>query len=265
MSALLRFYPTAWRARYGDELTDLVGDGAPGMSASIDLLRGAVDAHRHPELVDPTVDQAIGSEPVSRQRFEDLRIARRLGTAAVVGSILWVVGFIIAANGPLVVDGNDSYLDGAAGMPFMLGALILLSAGLIGQLIRLPRTARVGRIGASTALLVAPVWGLGPWLLGWGLLTLIGLVMLALSAWWHSAWSATATVAFLGSAFIGLVFAAVAVLGFGPIGEGPDLVIAMAATFVPIWLIIGATLQTLPLVVEAPGIGASSTERLAGA
>ncbi len=265
MSELIRFYPRAWRARYGDELTDLVGDGALGIAASIDLLRGAVDAHRHPELVDPTVDHAIGSEPVSRQRFEDLRIARRLGTAAVVGSILWVVGFIIAANGPLVVDGNSSYRDGAAGMPFVLGALILLSAGLIGQLIRLPRNARLGRIGASTALLVAPVWGLGPWVLPLGLVTLIGLVMLVLSAWWHSAWSATATLTFLGSAFLGLAFAVVAVLGFGPVGAGPDLLIVMVATFVPIWLIIGATLQTLPPVVEAPGIGASSTERLAGA
>ena len=80
MSRLLRLYPRAWRARYGPELEDLVAHRPLGLSGSIDLIWGAMDAHRHPELVDPTTaGSATGLPGVSPQRLADLRVARRLG------------------------------------------------------------------------------------------------------------------------------------------------------------------------------------------
>lgn len=44
----MRLYPSAWRARYGAEMADLLAERPPTWRDSIDLLRGALDAHLHP-------------------------------------------------------------------------------------------------------------------------------------------------------------------------------------------------------------------------
>lgn len=265
MSALIRLYPQAWRDRYGDELSDLLSGRAIGIDGRLDLVRGAIDAHRHPELVDPSVPDPATMAPVSRQRFEDLRVARRLGIGAVVGAGVWIVGWIVAANGPLVVDGDHSYRDGAAAMPIMLGAMILLSAGLIGQLIRLPAQAYMGRLGAFVSLLAAPIWGLAPWVPVSGMAVLAGLVLLALSAWWRGAWSATASIAILASTMSGLVLALVPIMGLNPIVPGVDPLAAIVLSFAPFWLVVGGTLLRLPAVVEPDLMGQGPTTNLAAA
>ncbi len=44
----LALYPQAWRERYGEELAALVEERPPSLRATLDLLRGAADAHLHP-------------------------------------------------------------------------------------------------------------------------------------------------------------------------------------------------------------------------
>lgn len=46
---LLRLYPRRWRARYEEEVLALLEVRPPGRRESIDLVRGAIDAHLHPE------------------------------------------------------------------------------------------------------------------------------------------------------------------------------------------------------------------------
>ena len=45
MARLLRLYPAAWRARYGDEMTAVLADRHPNLRDHLDLVRGAWDAH----------------------------------------------------------------------------------------------------------------------------------------------------------------------------------------------------------------------------
>jgi Rieske Fe-S protein len=49
--AILRLYPSAWRVRYGAEITDIVEEGRSGLRELVDLARGALDARLHPRLV----------------------------------------------------------------------------------------------------------------------------------------------------------------------------------------------------------------------
>lgn len=255
MSTLVRLYPRAWRERYGAELDDLLANRAVGFAGGIDLIRGALDAHRHPELVDPSVLDPAPTAPVSRQRFEDLRVARRLGIGTLVGAIVWIVGWIVAANGPLVVDGDHSYRDGADAMPIVLGSMILLSGGLIGQLIRLPGQAIVARFGAFVGLLAAPIWALAPWVALSGLVLVAGLVLLALSAWWRGAWNAPPTVGILVSIVAGLALAVIPMMGLPPLVPRVDPMVMIVLAFMPLWLIVGGTLLRLPSVVESDVIG----------
>jgi hypothetical protein len=254
MSRLVDLYPRAWRARYGDELEDLVAARPPGLGGSIDLLRGVLDAHRHPELVDPTAASPTGAEPVSRQRYDDLRVARRLGIAAWIGAVAWIFAWVVAANGPMVGTGDDAYRDGMAAMPLYFGALILLAAGLVGQMIRLPARARVARFGAFIGIFAAPIWGLGPWLILFALVLFVGLLLLAVGAWWANEWSGSAALAVLGSTIPGTAVA-LATLGLGIGGPLEQALIVVFVTILTVnWLAVGANLQALPPFVEdAPG------------
>lgn len=60
-SALLRCYPAAWRRRYGEELEDLLGMQQLTFSLALDLARGALNAHLHPELLQPALCPGGGS------------------------------------------------------------------------------------------------------------------------------------------------------------------------------------------------------------
>jgi hypothetical protein len=51
MSRLLRLYPAAWRERYEAEFIGTLQERPIGMAGSVDILRGAMDAHLHPELI----------------------------------------------------------------------------------------------------------------------------------------------------------------------------------------------------------------------
>lgn len=48
MSLLLKLYPAAWRARYGDEMTALLEARRMTPRDGVDLVRGAIDAWLHP-------------------------------------------------------------------------------------------------------------------------------------------------------------------------------------------------------------------------
>jgi hypothetical protein len=50
MSALLKLYPAAWRARYGDEMAALLEARQMTPRDRVDLVRGAIDAWLHPAV-----------------------------------------------------------------------------------------------------------------------------------------------------------------------------------------------------------------------
>lgn len=51
MGWLLRLYPAGWRERYEGELATLLEARPLTVGVAVDLVRGALDAHLHPELV----------------------------------------------------------------------------------------------------------------------------------------------------------------------------------------------------------------------
>jgi len=53
VSAFVRLYPTAWRARYGPEFEALLVERPPAARDRIDIVLGAVDARLSPQ-VDPS-------------------------------------------------------------------------------------------------------------------------------------------------------------------------------------------------------------------
>jgi hypothetical protein len=63
--SLLRLYPSHWRQRYEEEVGALV-DAAPlSVGLVVDLLRGAFEAHIHPELGAPPLLGSTGSGQIA--------------------------------------------------------------------------------------------------------------------------------------------------------------------------------------------------------
>jgi hypothetical protein len=62
--SLLRLYPQRWRQRYEEEVGALVDDEPLSVGTVFDLLRGAFDAHAHPELGAPSLVGSTGSGQV---------------------------------------------------------------------------------------------------------------------------------------------------------------------------------------------------------
>ena len=58
--SLLRLYPLPWRQRYEEEVGALVDDAPLSVSLVVDLVRGAFDAHAHPELGAPSLVGSTG-------------------------------------------------------------------------------------------------------------------------------------------------------------------------------------------------------------
>jgi hypothetical protein len=253
MSRLVNLYPRAWRARYGDELEELATARPLGLGGAVDLMLGALDAHRHPELVDPTLVAVAVHEPVSRRRYEDLRVARRLGQGTFVGAVLLVIAPIVALNGPVVLDGDGAYRDGMAAVPFMLAAMTLLSGGLLGQLIRIGPGHRVARAGAILAVVCGPLWALGPWLVALWALALAGLVVFAVGAWRARNLSGAAMLAIVTPGVVSIAIVAVGIQAQADRLHFVNLFAVAILALIPIWLAIGATLLPLPEVQGDPG------------
>lgn len=241
MSRLVRLYPPAWRERYKAEFMELLETRPPTSADRIDILRGAFDAHLHPQVLHPRTVQAPAPSSV-----EDLRLARRLGFGTVVGAVLWVSAWVVASLGPIRYDVDGSYRDGAAAFPLLIAAVVLFAGGLAGQFLRLPATARLARTGAAVAIPFILLWGIAPWLFWLVVPALGGIVVLALggrlSGTWP-AWSAAA-VALSCAALVGIV-------GYGLLNQvdrmtGATLFAMAAAAFVPAWLGIGGTLIRRP-------------------
>jgi hypothetical protein len=47
---LIQLYPRAWQRRYADEMLAVLEERPPGIRDRLDLARGALDAHLHPEV-----------------------------------------------------------------------------------------------------------------------------------------------------------------------------------------------------------------------
>ena len=78
MSRLVALYPRAWRARYEGEFLALLAERRQGPRDSFDIVRGAVDAHLHPDW------------PPAPERPARSRAQVATALAAIVGGIGWL-------------------------------------------------------------------------------------------------------------------------------------------------------------------------------
>jgi hypothetical protein len=148
MSRLLSLYPRAWRDRYEAEVGDLIAARPMSFRDRFDLVRGAVDAWLHPQVM-------VGSGSAHDDEARDLVST----VPAVIGGLLWIAGGVIVAAAPY---GADGYKVADLGiLAFALAAFVSGAAAL-----SIAQTLRVGSRGATASavvMLASALLLLTPW------------------------------------------------------------------------------------------------------
>ena len=144
MKQILRLYPSAWRRRYGAELTDLLEEMPSTPATTADLLRGAVTLHMRalldrvaPRMV-PAGGPPMPTHPLQRHPTASALIAALITAPTVIfvalsflayqlelpGMQTWLQPFMDGlTKAPRIV---DLFLLGAPFLAFLVAALPLI-------------------------------------------------------------------------------------------------------------------------------------------
>ena len=140
---LLRLYPSSWRARDGAAMLDLLAERPPTWRDSIDLIRGALDAHLHPR---------------TRSRLPAF--------AAILAGAAWTVVALAVLAEPVPPDW-PGFLAWTL-VPGIIGAVagLIASIGLALRLGDVPGT--VGRVAVVAVIVTHGAW------VAWLLMAILG-------------------------------------------------------------------------------------------
>jgi hypothetical protein len=133
---LLRLYPRTWRARYEDEVRDILEARPPGRRERVDLVRGALDAHLHP--AEPSIVPAF---------------------ASLSGGAMWTATALVIASQPIAPDWPGYVYEA---LPLATIGVLCLAVAVIGLWLRLgdavgrlDRLLIVVAVGAHVAWAIA--------------------------------------------------------------------------------------------------------------
>ena len=247
---LLQLYPASWRSRYGDEFAALLEERPMGPFDVADVVLGAIDARLHLRGRQATSEPAKGLAMT-------LRIG---GYAAILGSLLWAIGFVSAST-----DNSESVSPWGvvilAGNAALLVALVGLSAfqsrrypKLVWTAFAIPFVGNIVSMIGIVALALAEegpfVAGFSPWEV-WvtGLFALVvGSGLFAFASW------RTGSLSRAGTGLLALGAIALLVSIPGMMGLYPWEPLVSAGTFITIAAFIGGWVVT--------GIGAVRSDRI---
>ena len=221
MSGLLRLYPRRWRERYGEEFEELLAERPPSVRHRFDIARGALDAHLHPQLVDPD------------------RVVDRWWLAPLAGFGLLIFGVLVVAASPERFDEYGSYRDANMALIPLLGAIALLIVGIARLALLLPTELGALRVIGFVGVSAGVVWAIAPWVGILGVTFFGATAVVALGAWRAAVIPgrlAAALVVALGVPTA--LFAAIAVLPWWVIREAGGTAFTLFGSVILIWPLV---------------------------
>jgi hypothetical protein len=156
VSKILDLYPQAWRDRYADELGALLEERPATLLDKLDLIHGAIDARRHPQVPGRNADP----------EKEIPMNVRLLGAMAAIGGIAWLIAIGSAYILPRNAFGDRDTSIAAIGLAFGI-ALTGVALGELGSRRGSTASAAVGHtIAVGSIVLGVMITG------GWPLVIL---------------------------------------------------------------------------------------------
>ena len=122
LALLVRFYPARWRERYGEEIADLLASEPPSVPRAVDMLRGLIDAHLHPELVDSALAAVPAGERSAEMPTHGTGTLARLARVAMLTALIATP--VVAAGGVGYYLGRSQGTPVAEPLPRMEGVYL---------------------------------------------------------------------------------------------------------------------------------------------
>ena len=164
---LMRFYPRAWRARYGEEFVEVIGDRNLSAQQAIDIVAGAVDAWISPSVRAGVRGSAAGSNGGSGRggvaMIQELKMKCSTSTmrfttkdGLISAAVLLAVTLAMSAAGIMARrQGSDQLAEFILGLAFPASVVISMPfAVLKGQ----PRRVQVFVVGITLAILAGATY-----------------------------------------------------------------------------------------------------------
>jgi hypothetical protein len=146
---LLRLYPRPWRDRYESEVAAMLDESEQGVRDGLDIIRGAIDARRHPDR--------LGLPTGGIRGWFDRD--HMTGLVAALGAVIWIAGLVVimAQVGRPATWGQRD-LRGIAAVavaaPLLVGAMMMFTARRPGGPIRRLLLAAAVATAACAALVI---------------------------------------------------------------------------------------------------------------
>lgn len=162
MHWLLRLYPSAWRRRYGEEVSQMLGDRPLRPQQVVDIAFGAVDAWLSPAVRRASRDQRQSGQEGADMLANWKLICAGTRTKVTTRDALVSAGVLITCTLVLLAAGALADLQGHAGLGDALKALafpLSVTAALpFGTMKGQPVRAQTAILGATLALLLFATW-----------------------------------------------------------------------------------------------------------
>jgi len=149
MSRLIRLYPTAWRERYEPEFVALLEERPPRARDVVDIIRGALDARIHPELLQNAAEAAMRG-----------RGLRRAGGLAAVGGVLWGLGGLGFHGAPYI---DNLGVKDSGSVVLLASAAAALTGVAAAMLVNRLADRSVLLWGSAAAILLGAIGLMLPW------------------------------------------------------------------------------------------------------
>ena len=159
VNRLLRFYPRAWRERYGAEFAEVVGDRRLTVQQTIDILAGAVDAWISPSVRASVRGATVGTRTKGDMMIQQLKLRCATTTTryttrdGLIGAGMMIASTVIlTAIGAWAKDaGNIDLSKALMGISFPVSMALSMPFWLMkGQ----PRKAQTVIVGGTVVMLV---------------------------------------------------------------------------------------------------------------
>lgn len=141
---LLRLYPREWRDRYGEEFTELLAARPPSLRDRLDIVRGALDARIHPQVVGTGAPRSAAARD------------RILALGAITAGLMfsgWAAVIVVFSRRWGELSAGDQAMLGISYGAGMLGAMLGIAV-LLGTAFRhMQDMGAIGLIGAAIGAL----------------------------------------------------------------------------------------------------------------
>jgi hypothetical protein len=164
MKALIRLYPRGWRARYGDEMAQLVADQPVTIRLAFDLIAGAIDARLHPQFTAISADAPAGKGAVVANLLTACR-PHEITPAEYRRSAVWMLGLTMVLAGVYLAlkraFGDNPLIDAFGVSTFPVAVLASSWETYFKRYSRAARVAIIGGLGALVFVISLAAEALG--------------------------------------------------------------------------------------------------------